>query len=134
MAADQVQRQPGRQFGLAVVKADPAGIDLAHEPDHVLDVVGVAQRPMAHAAPGGVGRLGVLHMEGGGGEVAQRARVVVVQVGEDHVAHLCRVDADEGQALRRAHQQLAAALARRVFGEAGVHHIDPSPRRSAHTG
>ena len=50
-------------------------------------------------------------MEGRLRELVEVADVVVVQMGDDHVAHLARVDAEQLQAFHRRAEALALAAA-----------------------
>ena len=111
---------PGRHLGIAVVKGDAAGVDVPHHLADVLDGERVAQEVVAHARPRGVRHLGFLQMEAGLGERAERAGVVVVQVGDDQLLDAAGGDADLLERGGRRPVDLAPALG--AFGrvEAGV--------------
>ena len=65
---------------------------------------------MAHARTGGVGHLGLLQMEARLGKGAERAGMVVVQVGDYNLLHVAGGDADLLERGGRRPVHLAAAL------------------------
>ena len=75
------------------------GVELAHQLRDRLAVERRAHLAVAHVAAGGEGQLGVLHVELRIGKRAERTRVVVVQVGQDHVLDRQVVDPGVAQAL-----------------------------------
>ena len=81
-----------------------------HHVAHVVDGERVAQEVVAHARPGGVGHLGLLQMEAGLGERAERAGMVVVQVGDDNLLDVAGGNADLLERGGRRPVHLAAAL------------------------
>lgn len=129
MTADAMQRQPVGQFRRAVVEGDAAGKDMADEGDDILDMIGVPEESVAHAAPGGVGGLGILHMEAGARKVAQRPRMVVVELGQHDLVDPRRVDAEQRQRRSWPAQERAAAGRCLITVEAGVD--DEEPVRAA---
>src|SRR5258706_7473117 len=118
--ADPVQREAGRELGVAVVKAHPPLVHLAHHRGHLVRLVGVVEEALSHVAAGRVGHLLVLQMEGRGGKKAEVADVVVVQVRDDHVLHLFRLDAEEREAALGRMDHPAAAAGADPGVEAGV--------------
>ena len=93
---------PGASSADAVVEADAVLEDQPHHADHVVDLVAVIEAAVAHVAAGREAHLGILEMEPRGGEIEERADVVVVHVGDDDVLHGRGLDAEQGQALARA--------------------------------
>ena len=91
-----------------------------HHVAHVLDRERIAQEVVAHARTRGVGHLGLLQMEAGLGERAERAGMVVVQVRDDDLLDVAGGNADLLERGGRRPVHLAAALG--AFGrvEAGV--------------
>ena len=80
-------------------------------------------RGIAHVLAGGVGHLALLQVEARVRELVEVADVIVVHVGEDHVAHGAGIDAEQGQALGRAAQESALALLGHLGREAGIDHV-----------
>ena len=68
------------------------------------------------------GHLGVLHVERGVREERVVSYVVIVEVAQDDVLDLRAIDADLGQSLGRAPEELASTPRADRFGEAQVHH------------
>ena len=119
-----LRRQRGpRQEGLEVdvdgaarVPARVAGI----EEDLALDIgdLGAAEVAVAHVRPRGITHLRSLQMEPGGREVVQGAGMVEMQMRDDHVLDLGRVDAEARQPLGRAAGELGSPDAARLFRSA----------------
>ncbi len=122
MPADQVQRDAGKELGVAAMEAHAAGVDAAHHAHHVFHLESAAEAVVAHVAAGRVRHLELLHVQQGRREKIEVADVVVVQVRDHHVLHLRRVHAEQPQPLGRAAQVVPRALERHGFREAGVHH------------
>ena len=78
------------------------------------------QHAVAHAAPGRVAHLAVLQMKPRVGEAIEIAGVVVMQMGDDHVANGVGRHAEIRQRVDRIERELARARLR-LFGiEAGI--------------
>ena len=122
MAADMMQREARHDFAVSVVEDRAVGVDQPDHADHVFDIERVAQEAVAHAAACGESHLAVLQVEAGLGEIVEPAGVVEMQVAEDDLVDLGRVDAELGQALGGRAQQGAAAFPGGAGVEAGVDH------------
>ena len=85
VAADLVHGDAGRDLVDAVVEDDAAVEHLAHHGDDVLLLERPLEVGVAHAAPGGVGHLGVLQMIARARKQIVVAGVVVMQVADDDV-------------------------------------------------
>ena len=120
VAGAEMQADAGRDLLVAIIELHLFLIDLAHHLAHVLYMVGHAQRRVAHALAGRHMHLAFLQVQAGVLEVAEGAGVVVVQVGDDHVLDLGRVDAEQVQPLARQPVDLAAAHFGDLVVEAGV--------------
>src|SRR5690349_8286927 len=115
-----MERYSGPRFGIAFVEAHAAFVDPPHHARDVLGFEGAAKALVAHVPPGGVAELALLDMERGGREKLEVADVIVVQVGNHHVAYASRVDAEEAQGLGRTAQVVAAALCGHGARKTGV--------------
>ena len=102
------------------VKTHPVFVDQLDHGGHVIAFVAVAHVVVAHVPAGGKTHLRILQMEVGLGEIIKAADVVVVHVGQHHVAHLGRIDAEQRQALAGADQPFALALDRHLRQKTGV--------------
>jgi len=94
MATDLVHRDAGREFLRAVVEVDAIGEHLVHHRMHVVLAEWNAQHMVAHAAAGGVGHFGVLHVIARVREQVVIAGVVPMQMRRDHVVDVIRLDAE----------------------------------------
>ena len=97
VTADAVDADARRHLLRSVVEDHAAGEDLAHHRHHVFDLEGPADHLVTHAAPGGVRHLAVLQVVSRARKEVVVAGVVVVQVGDDDVLDLARIDADRLQ-------------------------------------
>jgi hypothetical protein len=88
MAANAMQRKPGREQRVAVVEAHPPFVHPAHHGHHFLHFVRVCKYRLRHVPAGGVLHFLVLQVKSGFGKQGKIAYVVVMQVGDDHFAHL----------------------------------------------
>src|SRR5580704_5844898 len=122
MAADVVHGDARHDLGLAVVKRAAARKDLAHHGDDVLDFERQPQRPMAHAAAGGIGHFAVLQMIAGLGKQIVVAAMVVMQVADDDVLDAVGRDAKRREPLAYRLDHLALALLAHRLVEAGIDH------------
>ena len=112
MSADVMHADARRELGRSAVEVHAVLEDQLHHADHVVDLVAVIEAAMAHVAAGREAHLRVLEVKPCGGEIEERADMVVVHVREDDVLHGRGLDAQQGQALARAAQEGALALAR----------------------
>src|SRR3546814_8319521 len=110
MATHTMQRQAGGEVGNPVVEGDLVAVHIPHQANNVLDVVGMTQEAMAHAAPGGIGHLGILHMEAGARKRAERTGMIVMQMRQHDLVDIFRRDAEGTNAIRRKPQQGPATL------------------------
>ena len=101
---------------------DATAVDGVDEGGHVVRGEGVTLVGPRHVPPGGVGHLPVLDVEAGVGKVLDAARVVVVEVREDHIVDVSGVDADGGEGVGGRPQQPATAALGVEGAEASVHH------------
>ena len=85
VAVREAQADAGREVLVAGVEHDMVGVELADELRDGLAVERRAHLAVADLAAGGERHLGVLDVEPGVRESAQRAGMIVVQVGQDHV-------------------------------------------------
>jgi hypothetical protein len=115
-----MQREARRDLHFARMHLHPALEVEPHHADHVLDVEAVADARIAHVLAGGVGHLALLQVEARVRELVEVADMVVVHVGQDHVAHRPGIDAQQRQALDRAAQERALALLGHLGGEARI--------------
>ena len=122
MAADQMQRDSGKELGVAVVELDSPGVNAPHHAGDVLCLEGAAVALFAHVAPGRVLHLQVLQVQRRRGKQLEIADVVVVQVRDHDILDRRRIDAEQAQAVRRATQVLASALGSHCRGKTGVDH------------
>jgi len=120
VAAEVVQRHAGGELVGALVEHHALAVDQAHHADHLLDLEAVRQVVVAHVAAGGELHLGVLQVEARLRELVEGADVVVVQVRDDHVAHLGGVDVEQAQGFPGLAQQHPLALLGHVGVETGV--------------
>ena len=67
----------------------------------ILDVIGKPGDVVAHRATGGISDFGVLNMHPCIGKPVETSGVVVVQMGQDHIANRVRGQADLREGLRR---------------------------------
>ena len=137
VTTDQVQGQSRGEHLVAIAEDDPVTVDLNHERSHLFGGEAVAQCLAGHVPPGGEGHLSILHVESSGGKLIEAPHVVVVEVGEDDIAHRCRVDADQGQPLGRAAQEGAAPTLAVLAAETGVNNpgavlTDDGPHEVVH--
>ena len=116
----EAQADAGRELLVAVVEHHVVGVELAHQLRDRLAVERRAHLAVADLAAGGEGHLGVLDVELRVGERAERAGVVVVQVGQDHVLDREVVDPRVAQALDHRAGDRPPARHRRILAEAGV--------------
>ena len=123
MAADMVQAEARRDRRVAFVKMYAAVEDIAHHLADMLDVIGVFQRRMAHARPGGEPHFLFLDMEGGFWKILQPAGVVIMHMGDDDIVDLAGVEAELVQHLGRSAMILDPAFGRRTVAETGVDDI-----------
>ena len=124
VAADEVERDAGRDLGGAVVEGDAAVEDVADGGRHVLDLEDEAERLVAHAAAGAIGHLGVLEMEAGVREFGPVAGMIPVHVAEDDVLDRVGVDAGSPERIDRRAEPLPAAACGARGVEAGVEDDD----------
>ena len=124
MAADVMHGDARHDLILAVVERAPAGENLAHHSNDVLDLERQAQRPMAHAASGGVGHFAVLQMIARLREQIVVAAMVVMQVADDDVFDAVGRDAERSEPLAHRLDHLALALFTHRLVEAGIDHDD----------
>ena len=115
-----MERDAGRELRVTVVKAHTACVDTAHHAHDILHLIRAAEAGAAHVAAGGVAHFQFLEMERRLREEIEIADMVVMQVRDDDVLHLRRVDAEQLQAARGTAQMLATALGGHGGGEAGV--------------
>ena len=120
MPADVMHAHARRQLGRAVVEVNAILEDQLHHAHHVVDFVAVIEAAVAHVAAGREAHLRILEMEPRGGEIEERADMVVVHMGDDDVLHGRGIDAQQGQSRARAAQEGALALSGHGFVEAGV--------------
>ena len=80
----------------------------------------MAQQAVAHASPGGEAHFTVLQMEPRLGEAIEIARVIVMQMGDDHVANAVGADAEIFERIGGIDHQCAGALARGDRIESGI--------------
>ncbi|MNS94770.1 hypothetical protein D3C72_1289970 [compost metagenome] len=102
----------------------PIFVDPPDQRDHVFHRIGMAQRFKAHAAAGGIVHFIVLHMKARLRQPIQIARMIVVQMGQQHVLHVFGLHAKLRQCGNGTLDQLALARARHVGVEARVDQHD----------
>ena len=122
MAADLVQADAGRDFGLAVDEIHPP---IEHQPYHAADLIGLvamAELPIAHVASSRVRHLRSLQVKARLGKRVEGADVVVMHVREHDFAHVGCLQAHHRQALGRCAQQRACALRCHRRIETGIDH------------
>jgi hypothetical protein len=93
---------------------------MPYEGDHILDIVGMAKEAVAHAAPGRVCALGILKVKARTGKRFQCAGVIVVEMRQDDVVDLRRLNADQPQGAGRKPQKLASTRSRGLRSKACV--------------
>ena len=81
---------PRRQGVCAVVKRHAIGIDTPDQVDHILDVISMAEQPMAHVAAAGVVDFLFLNMKTGIGQQSDVSSVVIMQVRDHHILNVFR--------------------------------------------
>ena len=91
-----------------------------HHADDVIDFVAAAQTAVMHVTPGGVIHLVVLQMEPCARKIAGRARVIVVEMGDDDITRQGCVDPQHRQCFGRCSEQRAPAPCRRLCPESRV--------------
>ena len=124
MAAGVMQADTRRKLDLAAIHLDATLEVQPHHADHVLDLEAVAEFRVAHVRPGDEAHLALLQMKARDREFVEIADMVVMQMRQHHVGDRLRRDAELGQRVHRAAQELALALGRDLLGEAGVDHHD----------
>jgi hypothetical protein len=62
---------------------------------HVFQIEWCAQRTVTHAPACSIGDLAILHVKTGARKTLDRSGVIVMQVGENHVAHLFGFDIEK---------------------------------------
>ena len=102
------------------MKGHPLAVDVAHHQRHMIRRKRMPQGAVAHAAPGGIAHLAVLQMKPRIGEAVEIAGVIVMQMGDDHVADIVGLDAERRQRVDRIERELAAARLRLRRVEAGI--------------
>ena len=122
MAADVVHGDARHDLVFAVVERATARKDLAHHGNDVLDLERQPQRPMAHAASGGVGHFAVLQVIARLRKQIVVAAMVVMQVADDDVLDAVGRDAKRSEPLAHRLDHLALALLAHRLVEAGIDH------------
>ena len=97
------------ELAFAREKADPALEHPVHHGRHVVGGERMIDRVAAHMRAGGILHLGFLQMVGRRRKHVVPADMVVMQMGDDHVLDLGRVDADHRKPLIGRAQQAAPA-------------------------
>ena len=115
-----MHRHAWRDFAVAGMEGDAFAVDMAHHRGDVLDRKRMPQHAVAHAAPGRVAHLAVLQMKPRVREAIEIAGVVIVQVGDDHVANRAGGHAEIRQRVDRIERELARARLCLLGIEAGV--------------
>ena len=110
MSADFDQLNARRQRVCAVVKRHAVGVDTPDQVDHVLNVVRMAEQPMAHVPATGVVELLFLDVKACVGQEPDVARVVIVQVRDHHVLNVLWRVPQHSQCLNRATDKRATPL------------------------
>jgi hypothetical protein len=102
------------------MEGDALAIDMAHHLRDMLDREGVTQQAVAHAASGRIGHLPVLQVKPRIREAVEIAGMVVMQMGDDDILDVFRLNAKACQRIDRIEHQLAAADLGLVGIEAGI--------------
>src|SRR5262249_60048362 len=84
-AADPVDADAGGDLPIPVVERYAARIHIAHHLAYVLGGERMLEMAVAHARARCICHFRRLQMETGFGEGAERARMVIMQVGDDHI-------------------------------------------------
>ena len=113
---------PGSQLVIAIVERDAAFEDPLDHGGHVGSLEREPRYRVAHVASGAERHFAILHVEARGRELIEAAGVVVMHVGDDHILHLRRLDADHLQPLGGRAQQLALPFASHLGVESGIDH------------
>ena len=120
MAADPMQRHSGRNFAFVGMKRDALAEHVAHHQGHMLHRERMPQRSETHAPPGGVAHLAILQVKPRVRKQIKIAGVVVMQMGNDDVLDLVRLDTEPGQRFDGIERQLAIAQSRFRRIESGI--------------
>lgn len=105
VTAEAVEHDPRREFIHALVKYHTTGVHTLDHGRHIAPVERGAQARMAHATTRGIRHFTVLEVEPGARKQVAIARMIVVQVRDDHVGGGCGVDVEQPEQLGRRRQQ-----------------------------
>src|SRR3954462_7982407 len=94
MTGCRVDRQTGREFGVAMIEHDAARIVQPHDPADILDLEGMRQPLIPHVTPRGISQLALLKMKSRSREAVEIADMVVMQMRQDDVLDRVGVDAE----------------------------------------
>lgn len=102
------------------MERDPAGEDFAQHIGHVIHFERIPQRRMAHASPGAVGHLRVLHVVTCFRKQGMIARMIEMHMRDDNIFDVVGVDSDQPQSLSDRPQQGAIPFRGPGRIEAGI--------------
>ena len=105
MTASRMDRQAGREFGIAIMEHDAARIIEPHDAADVLDLEGMRQPRISHVPARGIGDFAFLEMEARLRKLVEIPDVIIVQMGQDHIFDCTHINVERGECLDRATQE-----------------------------